>query len=66
MIDNMHKDMMADREKLDAHDRIMKKINEEKKMLIKDCDVLNQQIIQLQEIVGSKEKEIDLRKIQEI
>lgn len=38
---------MADREKLDAHDRITKKINEEKKLLIKDCDVLNQQIMQL-------------------
>ena len=38
---------MADREKIDAHDKVMKKLYEEKKMLIKGCDGLNLQIIQL-------------------
>ncbi len=57
---------MSDREKIEAHDKFMKKMNEEKKQLIKDCDILNQQIIQLQEIIRGKDKEIDLRKLQEI
>jgi hypothetical protein len=57
---------MADKEKIEAHDKMMKKLNEEKKMLIKDCDGLNVQIIQLQDIIIEKDKEIDLRKLQEI
>jgi hypothetical protein len=54
---------MADKEKIEAHDKMMKKLNEEKKMLIKDCDGLNVQIIQLQDIIIEKDKEIDLRKL---
>jgi len=57
---------MADKEKIEAHDKMMKRLNEEKKMLIKDCDGLNVQIIQLQDIIIEKDKEIDLRKLQEI
>jgi hypothetical protein len=57
---------MTDKEKIEAHGKMMKKLNEEKKMLIKDCDGLNLQIIQLQDIIFEKDKEIDLRKLQEI
>lgn len=32
---------MSDKEKIDAHDLLVKKMNEEKKLLIKDCDGLN-------------------------
>ena len=39
---------MADKEKIEGHDKLVKKLNEEKKALIRDSDGLNLQIIQLQ------------------
>ena len=57
---------MTDKEKIEAHGKMMKKLNEEKKMLHKDCDGLNLQITQLQHIIIERDKEIDLRKLQDI
>ena len=57
---------MTDKEKIEAHGKMMKKLNEEKKMLLKDYDGLNLQITQLQHIIMERDKEIDLRKLQEI